>query len=181
MDTRPVIGHLVSSSELETGARFHVPDERLGTLRAETELGLAIGRRVTPEHHLDYARGSIAGIFVALELVDVGPPRGDVAQVLAANVFRRAFVCGAPIATRSTAGRSATLGINGACAGEGRLLDDYAQTVLDAACLLGALGESLDAGDRLIAGSSVHVPVSAGDDVVSAIDGLGCVGATIET
>jgi 2-keto-4-pentenoate hydratase len=173
MGDRPVLGYLVSSSELAPDVPFRVPAERADTVRAETELGIAIGARVTGDDGLDAARAAIAGCCVALELVDVGPPRGDVEAVLAANVFHRAFAFGHAVPGFTTAGRRATLVVDGTPAGEGMLLDDYAQTVADAARLLAALGESLEPGDLLIAGSSVHVAVRPGDAVSCAIDGLG--------
>lgn len=179
MGERPVLGHLVSASELVPGVPFRVPDDRVDTLRAETELGIAIGARVSGSADLDEARAAIAGYCVALELVDVGPPRGDVEAVLAANVFHRAFAFGDAVPGFTTAGRRATLVVVGAPAGEGTLLDDYAQTVADAARLLAALGESLEPGDRLIAGSSVHVPVQAGAAISCAIDGLGHLDAAV--
>jgi 2-keto-4-pentenoate hydratase len=94
MGARPVVGHLVSSSMLAPGGTGRVtlaaPGAR-ATLRAETELGLQLGHPVTAESELEDARDAITGLFVAFELVDVGPPRGDVVRVLAGNVFHVAF------------------------------------------------------------------------------------------
>jgi 2-keto-4-pentenoate hydratase len=184
MGARPVIGHLVSSSMLAPGGPGRVPLDasRAGaTLRAETELGLQLGHAVTAETELEEARDAITGLFVAFELVDVGPPRGDVVRVLAGNVFHLAFACGPTGPVAETAERSARLAVDGEVRGCGSLLDDYAETVVDAARLLAAFGERLIAGDRLIVGSSVHVPIALGDQVTSSIDGLRDVSADLTT
>ena len=87
------------------------------------------------------ARGAIAGLSVALELVDVGSHRGDVERLLAANVLHRAFAMSSATPVGPTAGRPAILRVNDRTCGRGRLLDDYADAVRDAAALLGAMGE----------------------------------------
>jgi 2-oxo-3-hexenedioate decarboxylase len=56
---------------------------------------------------------------------------------------------------------------------------DPAATVAVVAWLLAAAGERLEPGERVLAGSTCHVPVAPGDSVVAEIDGLGAVGATI--
>jgi 2-keto-4-pentenoate hydratase len=50
---------------------------------------------------------------------------------------------------------------------------DQADTVRTAARLLAAVGERLEAGDRILAGGLTHVPVQPGDRVSAAIEGLG--------
>lgn len=177
MGAAPVIGHLTTLTQLEPGA---VHDARgAGALRAEAELALVVGDDVPPDAELRSARAAIAGLAVALELVDVGPPRGDVERVLANNAFHRAFALGPVEPAGTTAGRAAKVVVDGAVRGTGELLDEYADTIRDAAAVLGALGERLLAGDVVIAGSAVHVPVSAGEQVSAQIEGLGRVGATV--
>jgi 2-keto-4-pentenoate hydratase len=166
MGTRPVIGHLVGTTMVEPGGVVRWPG---GMVRAETELGLVVGNGER-----------IAGICVALEIVDVGPPRGDVVELLAANVLHRAFALGPAHAPAATGGRRTTLAVDGEVRGQGRLLDDYGETVRDAARLLDELGEALEPGDLVIAGSAVHVPVEPGDRVTCAIEGLGEVGVRLE-
>jgi 2-keto-4-pentenoate hydratase len=50
---------------------------------------------------------------------------------------------------------------------------DYAEAVRSVAALLGAMGERLRAGDRLITGAVVQVPVAPGDEVVADLGTLG--------
>jgi 2-keto-4-pentenoate hydratase len=52
--------------------------------------------------------------------------------------------------------------------------------VRDAAWLLGDLGESLEPGDVVIAGSAVHVPVARGERITCVIEGLGQIGVRLE-
>jgi 2-oxo-hept-3-ene-1,7-dioate hydratase len=177
LGAEPVIGHLTTASMLGSGAVYGTADDR--TLRAETELALVLGHDVPAEADAAVARDAIAGLSVAFELVDVGPPRGDVEQILEANVFHRAFGLGEVRPADPTGGRHGTLSVNGRLQGTGPLLEDYADTVRDAAALLGAMGEGLQAGDRIIAGAIVHVPVRVGDQVGVEIDGLGRLDVTI--
>jgi 2-keto-4-pentenoate hydratase len=56
---------------------------------------------------------------------------------------------------------------------------DVADRVQVVARLLGAMGERLRAGDRVITGSVVQVPVRVGDQVVADMGALGAVGLWI--
>jgi 2-keto-4-pentenoate hydratase len=55
----------------------------------------------------------------------------------------------------------------------GRASDDLTKLVAQAARLLAAVGERLQAGDRIITGSIVQVPVRPGDAVVADLGPLG--------
>ena len=63
--------------------------------------------------------------------------------------------------------------------GEGAVRGDPAAAVRAVARLLEAAGERLAPGDRILAGSSRHVPAGPGDAVAAEIDGLGRVEARI--
>ena len=63
--------------------------------------------------------------------------------------------------------------VNGEVRAEDRAAGGYGELVRSVAALLGAMGEGLRAGDRLITGSVVQVPVRAGDDVVADLGELG--------
>jgi 2-keto-4-pentenoate hydratase len=56
---------------------------------------------------------------------------------------------------------------------------DFAELVLAAARLLGSVGERLQAGDRLITGSIVQVPIQHGDEVIADLGPLGRAAATV--
>jgi 2-keto-4-pentenoate hydratase len=97
----------------------------------------------------------------------------------AANVFHRAVACGPTRRGASVAGAHARLLVEGEVGEDGPATGDHAATVRVIARLLAAVGERLEPGDRILAGSVCHVPVAPGDCVVAEIDGLGAVAVTI--
>jgi 2-keto-4-pentenoate hydratase len=171
MGTQPVVGYLTSATRLSSGAGYRA--RAVGALRAEVELALRIGRVVDAGDVLSRAREAVDALAVALELVDVGHPRGEVEPVLEANVFHRAFAIGPPCPVMSAVQRRARLAVNGEVRGVSPVSEDYAETVRAAAGVLAAVGEALEPNDWLIAGSLVHVPVGPGDRISADIEGLG--------
>lgn len=174
----PVIGHLTSATQLDEGAVYRA--QGVGALYADAEVGLTLGRDVGPEADCGTARDAIAGYGAALELVDLGSPPDDPESIVAANVFHRAFVLGpldrGPPPTRSVDGR---LIVNGRVRAEAVASPDFGEIVRSVAALLGAIGERLNAGDCLITGAIVQLPVEPGDEVVAALGPLGTAGTRI--
>src|SRR3954469_5903267 len=70
----PVVGHLTSATLLPPGGAYHARADR--ELRVETELAVEVGEG-----------GAIAGLAVALEVVDVGRPPHGARALVAANVL----------------------------------------------------------------------------------------------
>jgi 2-oxo-3-hexenedioate decarboxylase len=167
---QPVIGHLTSRTLLSSGAGYAI--EPGAELRAETEVALSIGRRVAPEADRDEAQAAISGVAVALELVDVKRPPDDLEGIVIANAAHRAFAVGSARAV-DPSGLEARLALNGKVCESATPDDDYGETVLAVAQLLGAVGEGLRRGDRILAGSLTHVPVQPGDEVRAEIEALG--------
>ena len=172
----PVIGHLLSSTLLESGESFSASDST--ALRAEAEIALEVGPDVDGAATADEAREAILGFGVAIELVDVGRPPADLEGIVAANVFHRAFVLG-PSRPAVADGIEAQLTVGGELCGSAPIPDDFAETVLVVARLLGAVGERLRAGDRILAGALVHVPVETGQIVRTEAGPLGAVEVAI--
>jgi 2-keto-4-pentenoate hydratase len=165
--TEPVIGHLTTLTLLDSGGTYAAQGAR--DLRAETELAIEVGRE-----------GTVAGLAVALEIVDVArPPAGVEGIVAANNVFHRAVGFGPTQPGTSLAGARARLLVGGELRDEGAVRGDPAATVRAVARLLHATGERLEPRDRILAGSSCHVPAGPGDAVAAEIDGLGRVEARI--
>jgi 2-keto-4-pentenoate hydratase len=162
----PIVGHLTTATLLEPGAAYSAAADR--ELRAETELAIEV------------ADGeAIAGLAVALELVDVGRPPEGMEGIVAANVFHRAVAFGPTRPGADLGAARARLVIGGEVRDEGPVRGNPEQTVRAVARLLEAVGECLDPGDRILAGSSCHVPAGPGDAVAAEIDGLGRVEAGI--
>jgi 2-keto-4-pentenoate hydratase len=167
---QPVIGHLTSRTLLSSGAGYAMEPE--AELRAETEVALSIGRGVGPEADRDEAQAAISGVAVALELVDVKRPPDDLEGIVIANAAHRAFALGGARAV-DPSGLEGRLALNGKVCESATAENDYGETVLAVAQLLGAVGEGLRRGDRILAGSLTHVPVQPGDEVRAEIEALG--------
>jgi 2-keto-4-pentenoate hydratase len=157
----PIIGYLTSVTQVPSGGTYS-----LAALReplAETELAVEIG-----------ADGGVAGVATAIELADIGQPQGDFETVIASNVLHRAFVLG-PTRRLPPGPLEARVTVNGALLEAVECRKDLAACVEAAARLLGAAGERLEPGDRIITGSLTHVPVRAGDSLLAEITGVGAV------
>ena len=172
------LGHLTSATRLEPGGTY-----RAGSavdLRADAEVALHLGRDVEPGVDLSAARDAVTGFGAALELVDLGGPADDPEAVVAANVFHRAFVLG-PSHPELPVGLEAALIVNGELRASASAPEDFSDSVYAVARALGALGERLQAGDRIITGSVVQVGVEPGDEVVADLGGLGRLQRLIES
>jgi 2-keto-4-pentenoate hydratase len=167
----PVIGHLTSASRLESGGVYRAGDAR--ELRADTELALTIGRRVRAGDDASTKHSAIDGVAVALELVDIARPPHSAEAIVAANVFHRGFAFG-PEHRRLPAGAlEAETCINGNVRACERSDHDLVATVLVVAGWLELVGECLEPGDRIIAGSITQVAVQPGERITAGIGGLG--------
>jgi len=166
----PVIGHLTSASRLPSGGELDVSG--LAAPHADAEVALLIGEDVAPHSDRASAAAAIAGYGTALELCDLGPAGGP-EDIVAANVFHRAFALGdldRPWPVRPPLGR---LLVDGQTRAEAVADADHAELVRVVAALLGRMGERLRAGDCLITGSIVQMAVTPPSDVAAEIDGLG--------
>jgi len=163
----PVVGHLTSATLLAPGGAHHRASADR-ELRVETELAVEVGEG-----------GAIAGLAVALEVVDVGRPPHGARALATANVLHRAVAFGATRPGAGAPGGPARLLIGGGLREEAPVRGDPAAVVAATARLLAAVGERLEPGDRILAGSSCHVPAAPGDAVLAEVAGLGSVAATI--
>jgi 2-keto-4-pentenoate hydratase len=166
----PVIGHLTSASRLAPGATYA---RHGGALHADAEVALAIGSDVAPDASEEAARAAIAGYGAALELVDLAEPPVEAEAIVAENVWHRAFVLAGGVEALPWEGVDGRLIVNGEVRASAAAPTDFADRVLVVARLLGAMGERLQAGDRIITGSVVQVPIAPGDEVVADLGALG--------
>jgi 2-keto-4-pentenoate hydratase len=141
---QPVLGYLTSATLIEPGGTFDAAGTR--ELRWETEVAVEVGRSDT-----------VAGLAVALELVDVARPPDDLEGIVAGNVAHRALVLGP---TRQAQG-------------------DYDWVVRSAGEILAAAGERLEPGDLILSGSITHEPAAPGDKPTAAVEDLGSVEVAI--
>ncbi len=156
------VGHLTSATTLEDGSTYR----GAGDLHADAELAVELG-----------ADAAISGYGAALEIVDLAGPATPEA-VVAANDFHRAVAFGA-FSEGCPLGLDGALFVNGERRDSAPALTDVSDRIAAVARVLGAVGESLRPGDRIITGLIVQVPVAPGDEVVAALGGLGRVALRI--
>ncbi|MDQ4029511.1 MAG: hypothetical protein M3168_00550 [Actinomycetota bacterium] len=157
------VGHLTSGTLLESGSTYRGGG---ADLHADAEVGLelAAGQR-------------IAGYGVALEIVDLAGT-DDPESIVAANVFHRAVALGRMRAALPPNLRAALI-VNGEERAAAPVGNELADKVAAVSRLLAAVDETLEAGDRIITGSIVQVPVRPGDDVVADMGELGSIRLSI--
>jgi 2-keto-4-pentenoate hydratase len=173
----PAVGHLTSATRLRPGDSYPATDA--AELRADAEVFVELAQDVGPDADADAGRNAIAAFGPALELVDLGAPPDDPEEVVAANVFHRAFALGPGRPTLPPAGVEARLIVGGRVRDAATAPDEFGGSVCAVARVLAAAGERLQAGDRIITGSIVQVPVGPGDDVVADLGPLGRVQLSI--
>jgi 2-keto-4-pentenoate hydratase len=177
-DGRLVVGALTSATILGDGATYAAGHP--AALRAETELAVWLAGDVPAGAEPETARRAIAGLGVALELVDVGRPRdASLAGIVAAGVFHRAAVLGPCAAPLGATFREAALLVGGHRHAADQPFPDPVASIVAVADALGAGGEALRGGDVVLTGSVIHVPVAPGTEPVAEIAGLGRVSAVI--
>ncbi|MGI8845802.1 MAG: hypothetical protein ACR2HC_06480 [Thermoleophilaceae bacterium] len=164
--SEPVVGHLTSATLLGADGSH--------------SLAGAQAPKVEPEIAIEVGPGNaIAGLAAAIEIVDIpAMPDGleEAGEAVAANIFHRGVAIGSSKPIESAQGISAALTINGEAVGTADAgAADLQEIVALAARTLEAAGESLGAGDRIIAGALLPPPdVKPGDRV--SLD-LGAIGA----
>lgn len=159
---RPVVGHLTSATLLGADGSHSLA----GADRpmAEPEIAIEVG----PDR-------TIAGLAPAIEIANIDRALDDAAEIVATNIFHRAVAIGPSVAIDSAAGIEAVLELNGeqAATADAGATDLAATVALVDETLRGA-GESLEAGDRIIAGSlTPPAPVAPGDRAAVSLGPIG--------
>ena len=155
---------------------------------AEPEIAIHLGRDLQDEVSPDQARTAIAALGPAIELVDVDKLPDDVETILVSNIFHRHVLVGpasAACAGGNLSGLTGRVFRRGAEAhtvleleaNTGRLID----IVREVARVAGMFGESLRAGEIIIAGSVVPPTYTGPDDdrIVFALEPIGRVDVRI--
>jgi 2-keto-4-pentenoate hydratase len=134
------------------------------SLRVDAEVAIEVGpRRMGP----------------ALELVDVVRPPHDFETIVARNIWHRGVAFGPLSGDAPPETFEARVLVDGRVRASTESSVDVEETIAVAESLLAIVDEQLEPGDRIIAGSLLHVPVGAGDEVVVDLGELGRVGVTI--
>jgi 2-keto-4-pentenoate hydratase len=159
--TDAVVGYLVDTGVWADGATVSLAGWAVPAV--EVEVAIRVG-----------ADGQVAGLAPALELVDLGISFDDIEPVLAGNICHRGVIFGDEVAGVDPWAMVASVTKAGAVVAEGRLGEDPATTATFVRSYLDTHGATLEADDRIIAGSVVApVAVAAGDELSVAFGPLG--------
>lgn len=178
----PLIGFMTDRSIAASGSTVSIA----GWVKpvAEPEVAIHMGSDLGAGADDATVRAAIAGIGPAIELADLNPPPEDVEAILSDNIFHRYVVLGDVDRSRAGAdlsGITARVHRNGEEVASTTEIEANTGTLLmitrRVADTLAALGETLKAGEVIIAGSIVPpVFVEATDrEVVCELDPIGSV------
>lgn len=173
------VGNLTSATVVASGDHY-VPADREAGLRADAEIVVEVSRDVDPADSPATVREAIAAYGVALEICDVSPLPNEPHSVIATNDFHRAVAFGA-LEPTLPADADAELVVNGTVRASGQPPRDIPQRLAAAARVLAAVDERVRAGDRLITGLIVQVPVALGDDVVARLGAVAAAQLRVST
>jgi 2-keto-4-pentenoate hydratase len=168
----PVIGFLTGATVIESGGSHSLA----GAVKplVEPEVAIELRRDVGPGAEVDEALAAIESLGPALEVVDIPSPPEDVEAAVARNIFHRCVVFGPTRQDAAVSGAELSLRVDGEERERGEVTTDLAETIRVVADLLGAAGERLTAGDRIIAGSlTTPVELAAGNSVELDLGQLG--------
>jgi 2-keto-4-pentenoate hydratase len=145
----PVIGHLTSATLVGADGSHSLAGAEAP--KAEPEIAIEVG----PDN-------SIAGLAPAIEIVDIPALPGgpdEVGDVVASNIFHRAVAIGSSQDLQHPDGIEANLALDGQVARTADASGIDLQAIVDlTARVLEEAGESLEAGDRIIAGALAPPP-----------------------
>jgi 2-keto-4-pentenoate hydratase len=171
----PLVGFLLQSALLPTGSSVAVSNWKKPA--AEPEIAVHLGKDLPANADRPAAIAAIAGLGPAIELADVDHPSEDVEGTLARNIYQRHIILGSNGTSRASGvldGLTCRVIRNGsevACASDPQTLQALTGELIDiirhTANLLGAFGETLRAGQVIIAGSIIPpLWVEAGEEIV---------------
>jgi 2-keto-4-pentenoate hydratase len=154
----PLVGFLMADAVVESGSTISFAGWKKPA--AEPELTVYMGKDLAPGADRQTIKDAIAGLGAAIEVADVDHPSDDVEGTLARNIYQRHVILGNCDATR-TGGN--LLGLNARVLRNGAemantsdleaLTGDLIAIVGHVANLLAHFGETLRAGQIIIAGS----------------------------
>jgi 2-keto-4-pentenoate hydratase len=173
----PLVGFLTDRSVLDPGAECSVGG--WGKQTAEPEVAIQLAADVPGGADRATAAAAISALAPAVELVDIGDA-SDVEEILAGGIFHRRVVLG-PADASVRDGLRAEVRLGSAdprtVADPFALTGDPPKVVAHVATHLAALGETLRAGEVIIAGSILPaLSVAPGDTLRYRLAPLGEVG-----
>ena len=154
----PLVGFLMADAALPSGSSISFAGWKKPA--AEPELTVYLGEDLAPGADRKTTMRAIAGLGPAIELADVDHPSDDVEGTLARNIYQRHVILGGSSAAQaggSLSGLNARVFHNGTemanTSDFGALTGELIVNVSHIANLLAHFGETLRAGEIIIAGS----------------------------
>jgi 2-keto-4-pentenoate hydratase len=154
----PLVGFLMTDAVLASGTTISLAGWTKPA--AEPEVAVYLGKDLGTNADLETVRAAIAGLGAAIEVADVDHPSEDVEATLARNIYQRHVIlggCDAAYAGGKLSGLHARVERNGAVmahTGDLEALTGELITIVGhVANLLSFFGETLRAGELIIAGS----------------------------
>jgi 2-keto-4-pentenoate hydratase len=159
----PLVGYLMQDALLPSGSTLSLSNWKKPA--AEPEIAVHLGKDLPANSDRAATMTAISGLGPAIELADVDHPSDDVEGMLARNIYQRHVILGSNDSSRAGAlldglscrvlrNSSEIAGITGSEALQA-LTGDVIDIVRYTANLLAAFGESLQAGQIIIAGSII--------------------------
>ena len=175
----PLLGFLTSGALVEDGASYSITGWTKPAV--EAEIAVHMGGDLGAGASREKTQAAITALGPALELADIDQPLDDLEAVLAGNIFQRGVVLGPPDPSRaggSTEGIRARTACDGVVLGTTddpeALTGELIGVVAHVASLLAAFGETLRAGEVVIAGAVLpHVWPEPGQRVEVELEPLG--------
>jgi 2-keto-4-pentenoate hydratase len=169
--TAPLAGFLTDATQLRDGATFSV--DGLANPRLEPEVAVRLGAPIGPDATPGEVLDAVEAVAPAIEIVDLGVA-DDVEEVVAANIFHRAFLVGPFRAATAFADTRVSVQVNGEELHAnvdpttllGRLEDILAGMAWQLA-LAAPAEDGFSAGDTVITGSVVTALELAGGEAVT--------------
>jgi 2-keto-4-pentenoate hydratase len=172
----PLVGYLLAGARVDDGGTVSL--DGWGNAKLEPEIAVHMGADLAPGASREDAEAAIAGLGVAIELVDLDPDADDPEAILTADIFQRHVLLGPLVDGATAGGVSARVLQNGdeaaATADATEATGDPVDLALHVATVVGEAGETLRAGEVVICGSVVPaLGVAPGDTVEVQLDPLG--------
>ncbi len=155
----PLVGFLTDAARRETGTSYSLAGSTKCAL--EPEIAVHIGTDLPGGASREEAKGAIEALSTAYELADLDLPLDQLEEIVATDIFQRAYILGQPNPVRAGGDLTGVVGrvaLNGA---EIHVVDnpetaigrDLVESVRDVANYLAAAGTGLRAGEVIITGS----------------------------
>lgn len=168
--TAPLAGFLTNATLVPDGGKFSI--DGLADPRLEAEVAVRLRESISPTANPSEVLAAADAVAPAIEIIDMGPA-DDVAELLAGNIFHRAFLVGRFTEAGPTTFPETRLSVqlNGeelhANIDPGAQLGRLEDILAGMAWQLPLAGASFKAGDVVITGSAVTPLELTGGEMVS--------------